>query len=165
MEYHSLVDFPGLHIYPNSQNNTAYIRICTENMDKTIQNCIKKLVLVLSGGFACVLSALYASLFLGNKTTTTQVKFPFIEDENMEFYLNSVLQVICVTNGFFLYTGIEVAMTIFENFATLSPKLIQNDFAHVIDIYEQKKLTEPQLRILFKNILVQSLDYDRFVFI
>lgn len=163
-EYHSLVEYPGLYIYPNSRKNTAYNRICSENIDKTIQKCIKKLVFVLSSGFASVFSAEYATFFLNNKTTTTELKFPFIDDENMEFYLNSIIQLISVCNGFLLYTGVEVAMTIFENFATLLPKLLYNEFAQKVDMYEQKQLTKPQLRILFKNALVLPMEHNRYVF-
>lgn len=134
-------------------------------MDKTAQNCIKKLILVFSGAFAAVFSAQYASFFKDNKTTTFDLKFPFVDNENVEFFLNYSLQTFALFVGTFLYTGIEVAMIIFENFATLVPNLICNEFAQIIDMYEQKQLTEPKLRAAFKNTLVMSLDYERYVFI
>lgn len=161
-KYHTLVACPGLYVYANSREPTAYNRICSENMDKTMRNFIKKILLVLSGGIAAVSSALFASFFMGNKTTTFELKCPFVDDENLDFILNSILQSIALFIGCFFYAGIEIAMTIFESFASAAPRLIYNEFAQLIEMYEQKRLTESQFRAAFKNVVVMSLDYERY---
>lgn len=134
-------------------------------MDQTIRNCIKKIILVLCGGIAAVFSAQYATFVMNHKTTTFELKYPFVDDENMEFLLNFLFQSIALFLGCVLYTGVEVAMTIFENFAAVTPKLIYHELAQLIEMYEQKQLTKSQLRVSFKNTLVMSLDYVRYVFV
>lgn len=163
--YHSLVDFPGQHIYRNNRENTVYNRICSDQMDITAINFIKKTALMCFGAYSCVFSASYASFWMNNKTTTTSVKFPFVDvKSDAEFYLNLTLQWLILIHATFVGFGIEVMMNLIENFAKVSPKLIHLEFTEAIVMYEQKRLSEPQLRFAFKNALVRCLDYDRYTY-
>lgn len=161
--YHSLAEYSGQYIYPNDRENTTYNRICSERMDITAFDMFKKVLLIAGGGFLGGFSTIYASFWMDNKTTTTAVKIPFIDEKSdEEFYLNFLLQWTIFVHACFLYFGIEITMTLFENFATVSPKLIHLELIESIKMYEKKELSEPQLCIAFKNAIVQSLDYDRY---
>lgn len=163
-EYHILVEHPGLYVYFDSRENTAYNRICSMNMDKAVRNFIIKMLCICVGGFGAGFSALYASFILDNKTSTTELKIPFVDDENVEVLSNYFLQSMFVLMAFFVYYGIEMAMTIFESYVSVAPELIHNEFCQLIEMYEQKQLTESQLRAAFKNALIMVLDYQRYVF-
>lgn len=60
-----------------------------------------------------------------------------------------------------LYIGIELTMSLIEDVATIAPKLIHLELIESIEMYESKECSELQLRLAFKNALMQSLDYDR----
>lgn len=160
---HDLVEFPGHNIYQNHRKNTTYNRISSEQMDIAMKKFTIKILLMAIGGYSCILTTFYASFWIGNKTTTTAVKFPFVEEKtNAEFHLNLMLQFIILFHTTFICFGIEVTMNLFENFTAVSPKLIHLKFTESIDLYERKETSELQLRFAFKNALVQCLDYDRY---
>lgn len=67
--YHNLVEFPAHHIYRNDRENTAYNRICSDEMDITAMKFVKKMSLMLSAALVSIGSTFYASFWLGIKTT------------------------------------------------------------------------------------------------
>lgn len=116
------------------------------------------------GGYGGLFSALYSSFVLDVKTTTTEVKIPFItEKSTAEFVLNCALQFTIFIHGCASYIGIECAMAILENFAKVSTEIIRNEIVQMNDSNKRKELSEFQLRTLFKNILLQLHDFDRCV--
>lgn len=160
--YHSLVQFPGHYVYHNDHEKSPYNHICAEEMDISIKNFVKKVSLMLVGGYGCIFSALYASFWRDSKTTTTAVQFPYVDEiSDMQFYLNLMLQSLLLYYICFLYFGIETTMSLFENFATISPKLIHLELNECITLYEQNKCSMTELRNAFKNCVLQILDYER----
>lgn len=115
------------------------------------------------GGFTCAFSTLYASFWMGKRTTTVDVKFPFVQEKSdEEFWFNFALQWIIFINGLFLYFGIEITMNLFEDFAKISPKVIHLEFIDTMKKCEQKELYDEQLRITFKNGIMLVTDYQRY---
>ena len=162
--YHSLIDYPGQYIYPNDRENTEYNRICSDNLDISGIKFFIKIFSMCFCGYTAGFSTVYAVLCKGIQTSTTSVHFPFVEPKsNEEFYLNYTLQWIIFFHACFLYIGIEITMNLFEDFARVSPKLIHLDLTKSIKMYERKEISEPQLRVAFKNVVVQSLDYDSYL--
>lgn len=160
--YHSLVEFPTHHVYRNDRENTAYNRICSEQMDIIAIDFVKKMLLGLGGVVPCIFSTLYASFWMDNRTTTTSVKLPFVDAKsNAEFYVNLTFQFIIFWHSVFVYFGLESTMSLLENFASVSPKLLQLELTDCIASYERNELPELQLRAAFKNGVVQILDYER----
>lgn len=134
-------------------------------MDTSARKFVIKYILIATGGYSCVFTACYASFWMNNKTTTTSLKVPFVDEHtDEEYYYNSVLQWLLLFHSTFLAVGFEIAMTLFENFAKLSPKLIHLEFTESIDMYKSKELSELQLRAALKNTLVQCLDFDKLDF-
>lgn len=163
--YHSLIDFPGQFIYSNDHEDTAYNRICSKEMDSSAAKFVIKYILIATGGYSCVFTACYASFWMNNKTTTTSLKVPFVdENTDEEYYYNSALQWLLLFHSTFLAVGFEIAMTLFENFARLAPKLIHLEFTESIDKYKCEELSELQIRVALKNALVQCLDFDKYEF-
>lgn len=161
---HHFLEFSGQYIYRNDHRNTAYNRICSEQMDVSIKKCILKAILMTFGASGSAFSSCYSSFALGVKTTTVEFKFPFVAEKSAtEFYINLVMQTIILFHGAFIYVGIEIGMEIFENFTAVSTKLIQNELIQIDDKNERRELSETQLRFLFRNILLQSSDCDRCV--
>lgn len=156
---HSLVKFPAQFIYHNDYEMTSYNCICSNEIDRTMKKLITQAILMIFGALSAYSGAVYSSFVLGVKTTTTETKIPFVdENSTVEFYLNLLLQTTIVSHAFFLFVGIEIMMLIFANVAPISPKLIQNEFEQ---LREMEKLSKIQLRLTFRNIVAQSLDFDR----
>lgn len=163
--YHSLSMYSGLYVYPNDNENTEYNRICSEKMDICAINCFKKLALMLTGGLTCAISTVWASFYVGNRTTTTAVKFPYIdEDTEANFIWNSCLQWTIYAHAGLFYAGIEIPLTLFENFAQVSPELIHLEFKETIEMYETQEFSESQRYMAFRNIVLLTLDFEKLVF-
>lgn len=161
--YHSLVEIPAHYIYHNDHEDRPYNRICSAEMDTTIVNYVKKVLLMILAGYGYAASSLYASYWKGNKTTIIAAKIPFVEEKSSaEYHLNLILMYIMFFHGSFVYLGGETTMTLFENFATVSPKLIHLELTECVAAYERKELSEAQLRLAFKNVSIQILDYERY---
>lgn len=159
---HSLVKFPAQFIYCNDHEKTAYNSICSNEMDRTIKSLLIEVILMSIGGVSAYSGAVYSSFVLGVKTTTTETKIPFVnENSTSEYYLNLLLQSTIFCHALFIYFGIEIMMLIFENVAAISPKLIQYELERLREMNQDKQLSKAQLRLTFKNIIVQSLDFDR----
>lgn len=160
--FHNLLDFSGRYIYRNDRESTAYNRICSKEADAIIRNYLAGLVFLSMGGASAEILPAYVFIDQGIKTTTTEVKFPFIDEKSdTEFILNLILQLTILIHGFFVYVGIEIMMMLIENVAIVIPKLTDHEFRQSIEKYEQNEISKHQLRLEFRNIVVQCLDYDR----
>lgn len=157
-----MVKCSGHYVYRNNNDDTPYNRICKTILNTNGKSYVAKCLMMNAGGYSCALSTVYASYWMGTKTSTISAKIPFIEpDSDTEFYMNYTFQWVVFAHSFLLYSGIETAMSLFENFATVAPELIQLEFTDTIDMYEKKELSELQFRVAFRNSLVQLQDYDR----
>lgn len=102
---HKLVEFSCEHIYRNDHENDAYNRICSDHMDYTMKKIVEKTFMMFSGGLGSVVIPLYSALVLGVKTTSIQVKYPFIvEKSSIEFYMNIALQLMVFTRMAYSFT-------------------------------------------------------------
>lgn len=89
------------------------------------------------GGTSGVSRPAYVFIDQGIKTTTTEVKFPFIDEKSdTEFIVNLILQWTILIHGFFVYVGIEIMMLLIENVAIVVPKLTEHEFRQSIEKYE-----------------------------
>lgn len=160
-----MVEFAGKYIYHNNKDDTPYNRICEERLALTADRYIVKVICMVIGGYASVITTIYASFYQGNKTSTISCKVPFIEAKSdTEFYLNYTLQWIILFHSCVLYFFIETTMTIFENFCLICPPLIHLEFIEAIKKYEDKnELSVKGLRTQFRNAMKQALDYERYV--
>lgn len=135
--FHNLIDFSGRYIYQNDRESTAYNRICSKETDAIIRNFLARIILLSMGGTSGVSRPAYVFIDRGIKTTTTEVKFPFIDEKSdTEFILNLILQWTILIHGFFVYVGIEIMMLLIENVAIVVPKLTEHEFRQSIEKYE-----------------------------
>lgn len=127
-----------------------------------MRKCLIKLILLAFGACGAAFPSIYSAFVLGVKTTTIEIKFPFVVEKSMtEFYINCILELVTFFHGTLIYLGSECTMTIFENFTAVSTKLIENGLLEIdADNSEQKETPELQMRFLFRNILLQSRDFD-----
>lgn len=132
-------------------------------MDETMKRFVGKLLLMYIGAWGGILPTLYLSFVMDEKTTTIELKYPFIaEKSSTEFYMNLTLQWIVYLHSTCIYFGIELLMLIFENFAGLSSKLIRNDLIEMNNSTERRKISKLQLRSAFRSIFLQFRDCDRY---
>lgn len=112
------------------------------------------------GYYAAVSGPLYAYFALGIQATTTDLVFTE-EGSNVQFAINYIFQFLCAVHGGLFYIGIEVIVEILKNFITISPKLVAHKLRKLTTDYEERRISEFQLRAAFKDIEKQSIDTDK----
>ena len=124
---------------------------------------LARFIVMLGAFFAGMIRILYSNIFLGVKTTVFELKIPFIEAKSdAEFAINFVLQSLMLLYGLLGYIGMEVAMelTILPGHAT--PKLVEHEFKKLDKKIDESCFDEMQVRLTFRNILLQMMDYDKY---
>lgn len=117
-------------------------------------------MLAISAGWA-ILGPVHAYYYHGIKSSTIDVKIPFVEDSNTEFMINITAQFIIFFHGCMVYTGLEIAMDIFKDFAKISPKLIKLRLDELCKMIEIGELSEAKNYFTFKDIVKQTIDCDK----
>lgn len=159
LKYHHLTIFSGRYVYQDEKADTEYNRICSKQLDITLINLAKKFLSMMVSGYGCVFSALYASFVQDNKTTSTSVMIPLIEEKSdREFYINLTFQSVFVLHVFLLYCTIECQMNLYEDFAGVAPKLIHLELSECLAAPE--KLPPQQLCCAFRNCTILVVDYE-----
>lgn len=105
----------------------------------------------------------YGLIVKGIKTTTTELKFPFIAAKSIAEYISNVI-VQCMIGiiGVTVFVGIEIAMNLIDDCATISPKLVKYELQKLSTMIENNSLTEKQLKNIFKGILKLTLRSDEY---
>lgn len=84
-----MVSYGGRYIYPDRRIQTEYDQICSDQMDKTIRRFFTEI---------CLVWPVYKLIKYGVRTTLTEVKIPFVdEDSDTEYILNLMAQVVIIT--------------------------------------------------------------------
>lgn len=157
---HDLIDFGGYYIYPHKEHeDIEYVRICSQQIDESVRGFFMKIGILFLAMCICVFWPVYSVTMYGTKTTTLDVKIPFVEaHSDREFLFNSILMLIIASHAGTFYVGLEVAVSIWVDIATAAPKLIAYEFKKLDDLLHQSDGTDLKLRIAFLNIAKQVLD-------
>lgn len=99
------------NIYPDKIEDAdeEYYTICSKQMDATMKSFFIKMSIIFGSATVGVFWPTHQLIVHGEKTTTTQFKFPFVDaNSNKEFLANLLLQ--CIFGGYGLcgYVAIEV---------------------------------------------------------
>lgn len=157
---HSLVRFGGRYIYFDKHDDLEYQRICSKHMDSSMRDFIIKMTMMIIGYYAAVSGPFYAYFVYDIQASTTDLVFTE-EGSNVQFAINNVLQFLYAVHGGLIYIGIEVMVEIFKNVITISPKLVAHKLKKLTTDYEERRISEFQLRVAFKDIEKQSIDTDK----
>lgn len=157
---HSLVQFGGRYIYFDEYDDPGYQRICSQHMDISMKKFLIKMTLIFIGYYAAVSGPVYAYITQGIKTTTIDLAFTR-DGSNAEYVFNNILQTIVAMHGGLAYLGIEVMVSILQNVITISPKLFAYKLKKLTTDYAEKRISEQQLRVAFKDLEKQSIDTDK----
>lgn len=161
--FRCLVDFGGRYIYPNTMEETEYNKICMDQINETIRSFKIKMCMMTFSLSGAMCGPLYGYLRYGTKTTMTNVKIPFTEQHSTgEFLSNFVLTTVIGIHGFIGYIGLEVAMALFSDTVTISPKITALDLKRLDEKLMKGCLTEYQFCHLFSNIIKRTLDTDEY---
>lgn len=160
-----LVNFSGYNIYPENHDDIEYVQICSNHINDTIRGYFQKMGLMFLSFLMAVIGPAYAFIFKNIKTTTTAVKFPFIEENsNAEFIGNVLFQSVIACHGIIGYFGMEAAMSIFCDNVTVPPKVIEMELRRLDEKNQQRNyFNSPQMRLNFKNIMKQVMDTEEYV--
>lgn len=129
-----------------------------------MKNFIFKMAIIFSSAITALIWPTYLFVSQGIKTTVTELKLPFIdENSDAEFIGNLLFQSVIVGHGFAGYVGLEVGMDICTDFVSVSQKLFKFRLLILDDQHEEISLTE--LPKLVKNVIEQVRTYDWYEFI
>lgn len=157
---HFLVRFGERFIYFDKHDDSEYQQICSKHMDDSMRNFIIKITMMIIGYNAAVFGPLYAYFAHGIQAKTTDLAFTE-EGSNVQFAINNIFQFLCAVHGGLIYIGIEVIVEILKNVITISPKLVGHKLKKLTIDYEERRISEFQLRAAFKDIEKQSIDTDK----
>lgn len=159
----SWIDFGGRYIYPDNHDDEKYAEIISKQMDESMRGFVTRISVMLLAFVIGMSRILYMNAFMGETTTFTQIKFPFIEAESYnEFFVNFSLQAVFLTYGLFGYFGMEVGMEMVTLVVKLAPKIVEHEFQKLNKGIEDGHFDGMQIHLTFRNIVVQIMDTDRY---
>lgn len=156
------LDFGGRYIYRDSRENTEYNRICSQHMDITMRRYIIKMAAIFISYLFAVVGPLQAYFIDGIKSTTIEARIPFCETKsNAEFMGNFLLQTELAGHGIFVYIGMEVFLSLYENIVSITPQSIGSELDDIIQQYEDGSVSEVELHWRIKRIVKLSQDANK----
>lgn len=159
----SLIDFGKRYIISDHHEDENYSKICSKEMNKSIRSYMLRIVIMFTTFTIGYTKMNYATIALGIKTTSVEVKIPLTKEKsNYEFGMNYVLQTIIAAYGFFGYICMETAMELIMLAVASSPKLIKFEFQKMDTKIEKGLLNPLQVLFTFRNIVQQVMDVDRY---
>lgn len=162
---HSLVEFGGRYIYSNDHEDPEYNKLCSDHIDSTIRTYFTKILTMFASFIYALIFILYLYFRHGIRSTTTELKFPFIaEDSDAEFIANLIYQYVIAVIGFLGFIGLEAMMSLFNDTASISPKLAEYEFGRLDKMVENGRLSEPRIQFALIRIIKRALDTDKYVF-
>lgn len=124
-----------------------------------MKNFIFKMAIISSSAVTGIIWPTYQFVSQGIRTTATEVKFPFIdENSDAEFIGNLLLESVIAVHGLAGYVGLEVGMDICTNLVSVSQKLLEYRLLILDEQHEKISSTHPQK--LFKNVIQQVQIYE-----
>lgn len=165
--FHSLLDFPGRHVYHHDDcDDMEHQKICSNYMDIFVKNFLIKMSMMVFGYTCAMMGPTYSYLIQGIRTTTIEVKVPFTEERSyVEFSINMSIQMSYAIVGGLEYIGLEIMMDLFRNVITIAPALVHYRLNKYIREYKDEMISEPQLRFAFTSIMKQAVDADEYAFL
>lgn len=161
---HSLVEFGGNFIYSRTDvaKDPEYEDICSKHLDKTVRKFFMKMLTILTSFALLLIWPTHKYVSEGIRTTTTEVRIPFIEeDSDYEFMINIILMSVVGFHGMLGYIVVEVAIELFGDINTIAPKLIKYKLKKLDDAVESKRYNELQISLTIVDICKQAEDSDK----
>lgn len=158
-----LMKFAGDFIFLNSKLPTAYNRICSQNLDRTLKRFVITISIVtLSAGIA-MLGPLIAYVTGGDRATVLGIKLPFFgEGSDLEFIFVNVLQLVTGTLGIIGNTSIESCSALLISLNKISVSICELDLNNLTLQIKKERKTSIQSKILLRNILMRIQDVDKY---
>lgn len=155
--------FPGKHIYPDTEDDEdhEYYEICSQHINASIKSFIVKMAMIFSSAVTALIWPTYQFVSQGIKTTATQVKFPFIdENSDAEFIGNFIFQSVIMIHGFIGYIGLEVGMNICTDLISVTQNLLEYRIK-MLDVQREKEPSLNDSQQLFGGVIQQIRTYNK----
>lgn len=161
-QWRFLISYGGRYIYLDDRRNNKYNRMCSDQIDATIRAFFTKIAIINFFFIFQQIGPTYEFIYYGIRTTLTELTFPFIpEDSNAEFVGNLIFQALALVLAGLAYVALEIAMQLANDLASIAPKLVQYELEIFRDMIDDTKLTKADLVPTFRNIIKESLNYDK----
>lgn len=155
----AIIDFAGRYIYHDNHENTEYNRICSTAMDSTVREFAIKMGIIYISMVGAFIGPTRAYIVHGIKTSWTSERIPFTTpDSDDEFMINILLQTVIFAHAIWAYFALEVASTLFANVVNVAPRLSTNDLARTIQQYNDKRITQLEIRCKIGNFVKSTCD-------
>lgn len=159
--------FGGRYIYKNidddDNEDDEYHEICSKQIDETFKNFFCKMGILIGSLVVALIWPTHELILHGIKTTALQVKLPFVEEKsNAEFMGNLLFQFIFLGHGFLGYIGLEVGIDAATDVIQITHKILEYRLRKMNDQCKEKSLNDSQLFSVFRNVVQQIRDHDKY---
>lgn len=159
----SCYNFGRKYIYENFNVSVKYNYICNHaaiNLRLESGRIAFLLIFSISLGVGV---PLYKTFLADEKELLIPAIMPFINpNKQFGFYINTIDQLAVCTFGFFIILGVEVSFCVVKDNITVAAAIIENELMELKhDLEDEKKLAYNHIR-KFRNIILQTLDLNRF---
>lgn len=163
----SLSFFAGEKIYTDITEDCdpSYIRACDQSAIRLLKSTSKTIGIVVVSITIFLLFPIFAYILYNDIQLPVSVLFPFTDlDSRIGISINLLNQLFIALIGVTGNIGIEIATCMFKNSIWASTVAIRHSIKELSNVMETNAKTSKQrLDYHFRNILMQTQDYDRYV--
>lgn len=158
-----LYNFGGEYIYANSAISPKNKCICNLLAIDLITSSMRINNFVILSLLLAIGAPLYKIFVFGEHEMIIPVIIPFIDpDTDNGFYINLANQLINGAVGLIVIPGCELVTCVMKNNVSATAAMIENGLAELKSSLETEKKFSNENDWQFQNIILQTMDFDRF---
>lgn len=163
-EYRRLYNFAGHFIYANSKSSLRNHSVCDRMAIDLLFSSLKTNTLLVFSISLSVCVPMYKMFYTDEREMFIPVILPFVDpDTENGFYLNLASQLITASFGAIAIPAIELVTCVLKNNVLATAAVVNNSILELKNQMESDGLFTMDRMWKFRNIILKTLDFDRFV--
>lgn len=160
----TLCGFCGFYFYRTNAQSPQYKMLRVKFIDKFVSNLLIILSLIVIAHLFIFFGLIYELFFQNiSRMTLMTMHLPFLEkDSNIEFTLNTIVQIIMGLYALVGAVAIEIATCTINHTITIAPELIQYNLTEFEEEFHDGDMDRKSI-LLLRNCFVQVQDFNRYV--
>lgn len=152
-----MITMPGKYIYQDDPQPSAYNRICSDSIDKSIKIFIQIITSELLSLVIAWIGPVYSYVRYGTMSTFFCVRIPFLnENPDLEFMISFSWELLMGGLAFMAFMVSDVIFVIIIDAINVSSQLIELRLTELSENLEKKHGTEQQSRQQLRIIIMQT---------
>lgn len=156
--------YASKNVYANSNISQSNYKVCDRMATDLLLSSIKVTLLTYFSLILISLVPMYKLLFTNEREMIVPVILPFIDPDTVTgFYINLTNQLFTCFCGLIIIPGCEVISCILKNNCLSIAAVIENGLTEFKDLLINEKKFCDKHAYQFRNIILQILDFDKYV--